>query len=319
MKKVRGMNCDRFRIAATFILLSATLMFYAGSTRADETPGNETSMFSQQWLDTVVSIEQLQPALKEDGTVIQDSNGKVKLVPFPIGTGFIAQTTNKHLVLITAKHVIADPANSTNPAKDNLVYRINQQEGSAYLLKDLQLEEKGYGKWFLSKTHDVACRFIEREPISKFRAITSSKFLPTIQLHTGANLLVLGFPMGLRSEAHPNPIARKGMVALADKDDLLIDAFVFPGNSGGPVLYEPPIKIAGKGPITSPFINEEHLVGLVTGFLPYKETAISQHTKRPRVVFEENSGLAQIVPADAIKELMNRDDVTKLDSLIEPK
>lgn len=313
------MNCDRLRIAAALILFSATLMFSAGSTRADEAPGNETSMFSQQWLDTVVSIEQLQPALKEDGTVVRDPDGKVKLVPIPIGTGFIVETANKHLVLITAKHVVADPADSTRPVNDNLVYRINQQEGSAYLLKDLQLEEKGYGKWFLSKTHDVACRFIELEAISKHRIITPDKFLPTIQLHTGANLLVLGFPMGLRSEAHPNPIARKGMVARADKDDLLVDAFVFPGNSGGPVLYEPPIKIQGKGLITSPFINEEHLVGLVTGFLPYRETAISQHTKRPRVVFEENSGLAKIVPADAIKELMNRDDVTKLDSRIEPK
>jgi len=312
-------NCDRLRITAALILFSSTLMFSAGSTRADDAPGKETSMFSQQWLDTVVSIEQLQPALKEDGTVVRDPDGKVTLVPIPIGTGFIVETTNKHLVLITAKHVVADPADSTRPVSDNLVYRMNQQEGSAYLLKDLQFEQKGYGKWFLSKTHDVACRFIELEAISKHRVITLDKFLPTRQLHTGANLLVLGFPMGLRSEEHPNPIARKGMVALADRDDLLADAFVFPGNSGGPVLYEPPIKIQGNGLITSPFLNEEHLIGLITGFLPYRETAISQHTKRPRVVFEENSGLAKIVPADAIKELMNRDDVTKLDSRIEPK
>lgn len=109
------------------------------------------------------------------------------------------------------------------------------------------------------------------------------------------------------------------MVARADRDDLLADAFVFPGNSGGPVLYEPPIKIKGKGLITSPFINEEHLVGLVSEFLSYSETAVSQQTKRPRVVFEENSGLARIVPADAIRDLLNRDDVTKLDSLIESK
>lgn len=109
------------------------------------------------------------------------------------------------------------------------------------------------------------------------------------------------------------------MVARADRGDLLADAFVFPGNSGGPVLYEPPIKITGNGLITSPFINEEHLIGLVSEFISYPETAVSIHTKRPRVIFEENSGLAIIVPVDAITELLSRDDLSKLDSLIESK
>ena len=105
------------------------------------------------------------------------------------------------------------------------------------------------------------------------------------------------------------------MVARSDKTELLADAFVFPGNSGGPALYRPPIKVKGDS-LTSPFINEERLVGLVSSFLPYFDTAVSQQTKRPRIVFEENSGLARIVPADAIIELLSRDDVTKLDSII---
>jgi hypothetical protein len=149
--------------------------------------------------------------------------------------------------------------------------------------------------------------------------MTLDKFLPRAKLQTGANLLVLGFPLGLRSEEHPNPIARRGMVARADRDDLLADAFVFPGNSGGPVLYEPPIKIKEKGLITSPFINDEHLIGLVASFIPYPEVAVSSLTKRPRVIFEENSGLANVVPVDAIIDLLNRDDVTKQDSLTESK
>jgi hypothetical protein len=306
-----NMNIKLLGGAATAILFGATLIPYVDTTFADEHAADRTSMFSEQWLDTVVSVEQLTSQKQPDGTI--------KMVPAPIGTGFIVETKNQHLVLVTAKHVVTDFADSNQRIRKNLLYRINQREGPAYLLEDLQLEEKGRGNWFLSTTHDVACRFLDWKATSKFRVVTQDKFLPKTQLQTGANLLVLGFPLGLRSEEHPNPIARKGIVARADKDDLLADAFIFPGNSGGPVLYEPPIKIEGRNFIISPFINEERLIGLVSEFLSYSETAISQQSKRPRVVFEENSGLAIIVPADTISELLNREDVTKLDSLIEPK
>jgi hypothetical protein len=291
------------------LIMNVDLNFH--TAWADELSPNKTSMFNEQWLDTVVSIEQPAQQKQPDGTT--------KPIPTPIGTGFMVETKNKHVVLITAKHVVSDIVDSKQQARKNLLYRINQQEGSAYLLEDLQLEEKGRGKWFFSATHDVACRFLEWKETSKFRTIALDKFLPRAKLQTGANLLVLGFPLGLRSEEHPNAIARKGMVALADTDDLLADAFVFPGNSGGPVLYVPPIKIAGKGFITSPFINEEHLVGLVSMYISYSETAISMQTKKPRVIFEENSGLAKVVPVDAIVDLLNRDDVTKQDSLTESK
>jgi hypothetical protein len=276
---------------------------------AEEISPNRTSMFNEQWLDTVVSIEQF--------PLQEKSHGKLEMVPAPIGTGFIVETKNKHLVLITAKHVVTDVVDSKLQIRKSLLYRFNQQEGPAYLVKDLELEENGRGNWFLSTTHDLACRFLKQKATSKLRAITQDKFLPKTKLQTGANLLILRFPLGLRSEEHPNPIARKGMVARADRDDLLADAFVFPGNSGGPVIYEPPIKIMGKGLIISPFLNEELLIGLVTSFIPYHEIAVSSQTKRPRVVFEENSGLANVVPADAIKDLLDRDDVTKLDSLLE--
>jgi trypsin-like peptidase len=287
--------------------LIINVVLHSQIASADEVSANRTSMFNEQWLDTVVSVEQLASHKQPDGTT--------KMVSAPIGTGFIVETKNKHLVLITARHVVTDDADSKLLTKKNLLYRINQQEGPAYLLEDRQLEENGRGNWFLSTTHDLACRFLEWKTTSKFRAITQDKFLPKIKLQTGANLLVLGFPLGLRSEEHPNPIARKGMVARADRDDLLADAFVFPGNSGGPVLYEPPIKIMGNGLITSPFINDEHLIGLVASYIPYPEVAVSSQSKRPRVIFEENSGLTNVVPVDAIIELLNHDDVTQLDSL----
>jgi hypothetical protein len=62
-----------------------------------------------------------------------------------------------------------------------------------------------------------------------------------------------------------------------------------PGNSGGPVIYSPALKI-GQG-LNSPLINDEELIGIVSSFIPYQEPAISPQTQRVRVVFEENSDL----------------------------
>jgi hypothetical protein len=40
----------------------------------------------------------------------------------------------------------------------------------------------------------------------------------------------------------------------------------------------------------------------VQSYVPYQDLAVSLQTKRPRVVFEENSGLAAVHPVDLIEE-----------------
>jgi hypothetical protein len=78
----------------------------------------------------------------------------------------------------------------------------------------------------------------------------------------------------------------------------LIDASVFPGNSGGPVVLQPYANsILGTSPR-----HRAAVVGLVSSYVPYRDVAISVQTKRPRVIFEENSGLAEVVPIDAVDE-----------------
>ena len=117
--------------------------------------------------------------------------------------------------------------------------------------------------------------------------------------------------MGLRSERYATPIARSGIVARSGDGELILDAFIFPGNSGGPIVYVPPIKVGG--PLSSTLINEERIVGIVTDYLPFTDVALSPQTKRPRVSFEENSGLCHAIPADKILEMLNQPDFKKLD------
>lgn len=123
-------------------------------------------------------------------------------------------------------------------------------------------------------------------------------------LAEGDGVFVLGFPMGLVGEERNFVIVRQGAVArardaLAGKaQDFLIDAPIFPGNSGGPVVSRPEV-VAIQG---TKSISSAYLIGIVSGYVPYQDIAVSQQTKRPRIIFEENSGLATVVPIDRALE-----------------
>ena len=76
---------------------------------------------------------------------------------------------------------------------------------------------------------------------------------------------------------------------------------IFPGNSGGPVINKPEvISIEGTSSVPSPY-----LIGIVSSYLTYTDTAVSKQTGQSRVVFEENSGLAVVIPADYILETID--------------
>jgi len=78
----------------------------------------------------------------------------------------------------------------------------------------------------------------------------------------------------------------------------LLDAFVFPGNSGGPVILRPEVtSIQG-----TPSNLSAYLIGMVLSYHAYSDTAVSAQTGRPRITFEENSGLSDALPVDYIDE-----------------
>ena len=118
----------------------------------------------------------------------------------------------------------------------------------------------------------------------------------------GDGVFVLGFPMGLAGEERNYVIVRQGIIARirnwldGRENSFLIDASIFPGNSGGPVLIKPEATaIQGTRPN-----GRCGLIGMVSSYLPYQEVAVSKQTGRPRMIFEENSGLGVVVPVDEI-------------------
>ena len=127
-----------------------------------------------------------------------------------------------------------------------------------------------------------------------------------IGVSEGDGVFAIGFPMGLVDDYEDQlfPIVRQGCIArirdwLSERTrQILIDAHIFPGNSGGPVFLRPStVSIAGTKANSTSF-----LIGMVSSYIPYQDVAYSLQTNQARVVFEENSGIAEIVPSDAIME-----------------
>jgi S1-C subfamily serine protease len=93
-------------------------------------------------------------------------------------------------------------------------------------------------------------------------------------------------------------IARIRDALAASSKELLIDAPIFPGNSGGPVVTKPE-EVAIQG---TKAVGSAYLIGMVTSYVPYRDVAVSAQTGAVRIVFEENSGLASVLPMDYVVE-----------------
>lgn len=118
---------------------------------------------------------------------------------------------------------------------------------------------------------------------------------------------VLGFPMGLVGDHRNTVIVRNASIARIrdalskNNIEFLVDAFVFPGNSGGPVVLKPEgMAISGTSALGAAW-----LIGIVRSYVPYQDVAYSRQTERPRVIFEENTGLASVHPVDFIEEVIH--------------
>lgn len=220
-----------------------------------------------------------------------------------------SEKSQYHVFIVTNKHVIED--------QTAIVIRFNPLGDKPAKDYDIPLLDKsGKPLWneHPSKLMDIAviginADFLKSEGVSYdyFQSDSHMMTVPEMAesgVSEGDSIYVLGFPMGIVDQDRQFVIARSGIIARirdtleGHKKDFLVDAFVFPGNSGGPVIYKPEIiSISGTKSVTKPA-----LIGIVSSYLTYKDTAVSKQTGHTRIVFEENSGLAAVVPVDYVLE-----------------
>jgi S1-C subfamily serine protease len=238
-----------------------------------------------------------------------------------IATGFLVarpsaeDPSRSHVFFVTNKHVFEDESRDYH--LDSGVIGFNPAQGTSNLKTyACPLREGKQKLWTGSEKEDVAVMLIDPEPLQKderlFKAFHISEDLVTIDqmndlgFSEGDFVYILGYPMPMRlvdPDRH-YAVVRSGSIArIRDtlarlKTDFLVDAFVFPGNSGGPVVNKLDFThIEGTKPIT-----KAYGIGIVKAYEPYQDIAISEMTGKRRVVFEENSGLARVIPSEFIIE-----------------
>ena len=218
------------------------------------------------------------------------------------------RVTDYRVYLVTNRHVLADLSKA--------YLRCNPQADKHAREFDLSLFEADKPLWFTHPDEDVdvAVMPINFEllqesgmQVAYFQGDQHSATIDALNAlgcTEGDFAYILGFPMGLVGEHRNAVIVRSGTLArvrntLARTSKIfLVDAFAFPGNSGGPVVLKPEaVAIEGTRPQLVPY-----LIGIVQAYVPYQDIAVSLQTGRPRVIFEENAGLAAVHPVDFIIE-----------------
>jgi hypothetical protein len=218
-----------------------------------------------------------------------------------IGTGtLIAHAPLTYIV--TARHV-AESLVQRETAKRHAVAFLNNKSGVAACLDLSSMSHEHALTWIASEGADLATFPFAR--ISDFDelAVPDSLFLTSDSLTELEDVFILSYQPGLSDLVRVVPIARRGMVSVINSDgSFYIDAFAFPGNSGSPAFTRPgPVGFAPDGIVLGG--SGCRFIGIVGEYLPYSEVAFSKQTGRPRVVFEENTGLAKVWPVQALQLL----------------
>ena len=224
-----------------------------------------------------------------------------------------------NVFLVTAKHVVAGlkKIQAENPALGSPKIRLNPVASSSTgeefdLVNDIAHPEMAWTDH--PKGKDVSIiganfnafrdRGLEIAFFASDSMVARIDKLQSLGVSAGDGIFVLGFPMDMAGIQKNYVIIRQGVIARISElldhasESFLIDSFVFPGNSGGPVVLKPEV-VSITGTKTN---GSAYLVGLVVESLNYVDTATSNQTGKPRISFEENAGLANVLPADYIEE-----------------
>ncbi len=183
------------------------------------------------------------------GTVEKDQNRRDFFKV--IGTGVVVATDPQTAYIVTAKHVFDDPQKQWHPRELRLRFAW-QERHSVYdnLGVTLSLFDASQKQlWSAADGQDIAAIRLDLSKLDleggvQPHAVFTSDIASEGDMFEGANVVVLGFPGIVGNEYLVRAITRAGIIAWLNPDDpygrpFLIDANIYPGNSGGPVIRVP--------------------------------------------------------------------------------
>jgi len=167
-----------------------------------------------------------------------------------IGTGVTVALDELHGYIVTARHVFYDPNKNWHPTELRIRYAWEEQK-SVYddLGVILKLRDQAGNDFWVADAAggDVAAIAAPPQPpagLNSQEAIFLKDFASSDDLFEGGTVVALGYPGIVGNQYLVRAIVRLGIVSWADpvapfEKAFLIDANIYPGNSGGPVIKVP--------------------------------------------------------------------------------
>ena len=289
------------------------------------------ALMPPEFLNTVVAVGVKPP----NNTTVYTGTGFLYAYPFSEVTG--TQSGLFKTFFVTNAHVYDEIVKSIEDLKITddkpIKLRFNQSADNSSIEFDVPSKsEDGNELWIKNPNgEDVAVLAVSESalrdnniPISCFfqdKNTLTREQAEEKGLFEGDGVFVLGFPMGLAGVDRNYVIVRSGIVARVQdwynsaSRDYLIDASVYPGNSGGPVIIKPEITKVGE----TKNIHQAYLIGMVKEYVPYREFLYSRQTNTLRMELQENSGLGVVVSVDAIQDtIKNAFQLSKALNTVDP-
>jgi hypothetical protein len=222
-------------------------------------------------------------------------------------TGFLVTVQNVYH-LLTAKHIVVDMKTGKLQDDEMLVF-FNLKDGGIAARSIKDIKRSSGANWIFHKNAEVDIAIIpfgldpQKDDV---KVIPDNLFFLPDSLFELYDVFFLSYQPGVKFQRKVAPIIRGGTISIINEDKTFhIDAFAFPGNSGSPVFLKPsPIRFDEKGISIGGNQLGGKFIGIIGEYIPYQEVAISTQTGRPRVVFEENTGLSKVWSVTFIREIL---------------
>jgi hypothetical protein len=243
------------------------------------------------------------------GDVSEDRRTNKKSINL-YGTGFLVRIQDIYY-LVTAKHIIRDQ-DSGAPKDGEMYVFLNAKKDNINFRKIQEIKKTFKVDWVFHSNPDVDIAIIPwpLDPANDdVKVVPEELFTKSDRIFELYDIFFLSFQPGIEMTTKISPVFKTGTVSTINDDKTFyINASAFPGNSGSPVFLKPsPLRFDETNISIGGNNLDGTFIGIVGNYIAYQEVAVSVQTKRPRIVFEENTGLSKVWPVEYIQEILNSD------------